>query len=358
MDDSGRESCKDYQETQYEMKVGILTFHHGYNFGGFMQVYALQETIKGFGIDVEVVNYQNKTHFFRKHLNLIKSKKPKIICSNIQKAVKFNKIHKELSLGKFTFGNKLSNFKYDLLIVGSDEVWNYKNPMVGIDLTYFGKNIKATKKISYAVSFGTADKNIYELQEVVDLIKSFDRISVRDNNSFQIIKKLRLQSEIVLDPTFLFDFRHKIIKPDISEPYALVYIGGSIDPEFKDYIINFAKQKVIKLIAVGYNLDFCHRYIININPFEWLGLLEKANYVFTSMFHGTIFSILLRKKFLTSVTNYRKNKFNPMMENLKLEDRIFDEKKSIEDEINYDQVFNIIEDGKNKSIEFLKDNLN
>ena len=39
------------------MKIGILTFHRGHNYGAALQCYALQEVLKSMGHDVWVINY-------------------------------------------------------------------------------------------------------------------------------------------------------------------------------------------------------------------------------------------------------------------------------------------------------------
>ena len=39
------------------MKVGILTFHRAHNYGAVLQCYALQETLKRMGHDVQVIDY-------------------------------------------------------------------------------------------------------------------------------------------------------------------------------------------------------------------------------------------------------------------------------------------------------------
>ena len=39
------------------MKIGILTFHRGNNYGGILQCYALQQVLKSLGHSVEIVNY-------------------------------------------------------------------------------------------------------------------------------------------------------------------------------------------------------------------------------------------------------------------------------------------------------------
>ena len=40
------------------MRIGILTFHRAHNYGAVLQCYALQETLKRMGHDVQVIDYR------------------------------------------------------------------------------------------------------------------------------------------------------------------------------------------------------------------------------------------------------------------------------------------------------------
>lgn len=340
------------------MKIGIITFHHGYNFGGFLQVFCLQETLKKLGHDVEIVNYQNPTHFIRKHKNLIKLKSPSATIGNLLKAYKFNKIHRKLAVSKRTFGKELNSLRYDYLITGSDEVWNFNNPMFGKDLVYFGKGINAKRKISYAASFGAVNSDLLiSNTDIIEELKNFDNISVRDLNSEKAILSVGLKPTIVWDPTFLYDVKPFIVNPINEDKYILIYVGGVLDQSFLEYARKFAKDKALRLISIGYKQSFCDKHVTNLNPFEWLGYLKNAEFVFTSMFHGTIFSILLKKQFLTSFTEYRKNKFLPMLDTLGLQNRIYKKEMEELENIDYKHVFNVITQGKENSLSFLKNAL-
>lgn len=86
--------------------------------------------------------------------------------------------------------------KLDVLVIGSDEVFNcvQKNPNVGYSLELFGANNKANKLISYAASFGNTTveklKEYNKTGEIGDLLRKFDTISVRDENSGRTVHKL------------------------------------------------------------------------------------------------------------------------------------------------------------------------
>ena len=38
--------------------IGILTYHDGFNYGAYLQVYALQNTLKDHGVENVIINYK------------------------------------------------------------------------------------------------------------------------------------------------------------------------------------------------------------------------------------------------------------------------------------------------------------
>lgn len=334
-------------------RIGILTYHHGYNFGGFAQVFALQTFLSSLpDVEVEVINYYNKTHLYRKHRFLLSRR----LFVGFKKVLKFLKAHDNLHLSRFVTSSGIKKLNYDLLVIGSDEVWNFKNPMFGCDLIYFGKDIVAKKKVSYAASFGAVGTSDFLPEMVANQLKKLDVISVRDRNSKEIISKnLQINAQLNIDPTFLIDFDQ--YGSETINNYIIVYFAGTISDSFKDFILKFAKSKQTKLISLGYNRSWCDENIMVIGPFEWFKYLSGAKYVFTTMFHGTIFSILFKKQFVTELTGYRVNKFNPMLEKLGVSDRLFHEEMNLDDvdhPIDYDRISRIVEKEREITREYFK----
>ena len=95
------------------------------------------------------------------------------------------------------------------------------------------------------------------------------------------------------------------------------------------------------------------------DPIEFINLINNAEYVITTSFHATAFSIILEKKFITVPNEKTGSRMINLLNKLNLEDRII---KSIEEakknnwnkDINYEQVKNILEKERKKSIDFLK----
>lgn len=304
------------------MKIGILTFHDGINFGAFLQAYSTKRRLELLGHNVEIINYKDPWFAFKELAYALRINGK--ITSNAKKIWKFRNAQKLLDMTKpISDLSKIEN-EYDKVFFGSDEIWNINNPGFGYDLGYFGKGLAHTSKVSYAPSFGSTKIDDKKLNLVKDYLMDFEAISVRDINSQNIIYKLTgSKPTIVPDPTFLVDQFQWAKEPKIQEDYILVY-AYVLKPEHINIMKQYAKEKSIKLVSVGFYYDWCDENYLGIDPFEWIGYFKNAKYVFTSMFHGTIFAILMRRNFTVFMDPYRLQKFSYLLDVLDIHNRIYD----------------------------------
>ncbi|MFC1837749.1 polysaccharide pyruvyl transferase family protein, partial [Thermodesulfobacteriota bacterium] len=249
------------------MKIGILTFHHGYNFGGFLQVFALQSYLQKNGYDVSVINYINPTHRLRKIINILHPKRALNLPYEFQKTQVFHKIHSD----KLKLTTKLSNcsdiseMNFDTVILGSDEIWNFNNMMFGFDRCYFGGGFSAKRKIAYAASFGPRQLNEKKPESLVKDLKALDSISVRDRNSQKFLKQLTgTDVPIVADPTFLVNFTNETHKLKTNRNYALVY-GVSFEKQALASMRQEAKKRDLELISIGYRVPQTDRFVYDVS---------------------------------------------------------------------------------------------
>ncbi len=305
------------------MKIGIMTFLDGTNYGGFFQAYSLYCFLVENKYDVEFINYKNKSHFFHEYRALLIKRNPFLVFKNISKIIKFKKEISGLPASKFTSSiNKIKFNNYDIIIVGSDIVWNYQWYFLGKDPIYFGKNVNVKKLIAYAPSCGSINIDQIIPDFVIEGIKKFNFISVRDEKTALLVKKVTGYSPtIVLDPTFLYNTAGKECDIKKRTNYLLVY-AFKLQPEEIKSAIKFAKINNLDLISIGYYNKWCDKNIINIGPFEWLGYIKNAKYIITSTFHGTIFSMKYRKKFATSNNDAIDSKIKTLLNSIGLENRI------------------------------------
>ena len=364
-------------------KIGIMSMQRIKNYGSFLQAYALKNMIESLGHQVEFVDYHveeplikdgtNDKGKFTKGLEALKgnaSLKHKIQYILYKK--RFDHYIKELGLAD----KPNYNPTLDTMVIGSDEVFNLiqSNKNVGYSLELLGKDNHAKKVITYAASFGntTLDKinNYNKQEEIAGLLNNIQSISVRDDNSYRIVKELtREDANINLDPVLIFDYMNSGLIPEINvkEKYMILYAyNGRITNEEAKYIKSLAKEKGIKVYSIGGAQPYADKFI-DCSPFEVLAYFKNAEYIITDTFHGSIFSIINKKPFVTLVRKSKGNsygneeKLTYLLQKLCLEDRITYDVNNInkifEKEIDYVKTIKIIKQERNKTIEYLKDNI-
>lgn len=301
-------------------KIGILTFPTVVNHGAYLQVFALYNVLKSEGHEVTIINYRNSQHLKNEYKALFFKKDVRNIVINIKRFFKFKDAQKRLLMSKMvTDVDKLNTNQYDIVIVGADIVWNYATPFVGRDSIYFGKGLENKFMISYAASMGNSDQNKPIPEYVKEGVKNFPCISVRDQNSINILNKLGVQGTITLDPCLIYDYSDFEILPKTNENYILVYAFEFTENDVRE-IVEFAKKNVLKIISIGFNVkhNWCDENIMVLDPLEFLGCYKNAAYVFTSTFHGTLFAIKYRKQFAVRMNFTIERKVNTTLSELKL----------------------------------------
>ncbi|MDJ0689641.1 MAG: polysaccharide pyruvyl transferase family protein [Xenococcaceae cyanobacterium MO_188.B32] len=351
------------QELQTK-KVGILTLHDSINHGSFLQAYCLQEIIKAMGHDVYIINYKAREHaqrenriFWGKAKEYIKFNSLRKRLNNIGKIFKFKKNHKQYyTLTKFSHNIKeiFQKNNFDVVVLGSDEIWNFKNPLFKLDLAYFGKGIRAKKIISYAPSFGQVNLNDEIPIEIKNCLKQISHISGRDNNTLKIIESLGFLAQKVIDPTFLYDLTSQIKNPPKGlSNYILVYVNH-IKSDDIIKIKKYANKSNKKLVGLSYERKWCDQNFIVVDPFEWLGFFKFADSIITNTFHGTVYSIINGKNFCVLNPAKKSNKIHDILQEFALLKHKTYEGKAVENilEIKLDTK-NTLQKIKNKKIDSL-----
>lgn len=366
-------------------KIGILSMQRIKNYGSFLQGFALKAMLEELGHEVEFVDYHveepiiksdknssQKNHKIAKTLEALKGDEPfkQKIQYIIHKKNFGKKYYKLLNLTE----EPNYNPKLDTLVIGSDEVFNciQENKNVGYSLELFGKDNNAKKLITYAASFGntTLDKlKKYNKQdEISNLLSQFNAISVRDKNSGEIVEKITNQKvQYNLDPVLAYDYMNKCkLIPDIKskERYIIVYAySGRISLEESEYIKKYAKKNNLKVYSIG-GAQRCADKFIDCSPFEVIAYFKNAELVITDTFHGSIFSIITHRNFVTlvrkSVGNAYGNeeKLTDLLNRLDLTNRIAykinDIEEKINEKINYKKTDEIIKEERKKTEGYLR----
>lgn len=201
--------------------------------------------------------------------------------------------------------------KADAYISGSDQVWSHANPMFFLDFAP-----PSSIRISYAASAKWQTISEQWLKRAASCIQNLDAVSVREVDGLTVCRSVgRNDAQLVLDPVFLLtadEYRAHVKdqnnKEEHSQPFLWSYFVDAIDQQSASYpVINqFSKCNDLEIKT---DLVRSHRigsaqsapHFSRRTPTEWMSAFDKAEYVFTNSFHGTVFSIIFEKPFLVAL---------------------------------------------------------
>jgi hypothetical protein len=279
------------------MKIGILTFHNGPNYGGFLQAWHMREAVRNFGYEAEIINYQNARHASSENpsLDSLSLAGIKGFAWNWLKKRPFKHWIEELCSGPLIKDPELIDWKsYNLVIVGSDVVWDFSNQRYGVDAAYFGAHRcqEKTPFIAYAPSFGEAMPEGKRSESIDSGLKRFSAIRVRDDNSATIVQNaLGVSPEVVCDPTWLNETEPGAVESSkFREAYIAVY-GPELGDQRLEVLREYANTRGLKIVSAGSPCKLADRVYKSLTPPQWLALLKNAEGVVTSTLHGSHYAM-------------------------------------------------------------------
>jgi hypothetical protein len=327
------------------MRIGILTFHFAHNYGAVLQCFALQEYLKSLSenIEVEVIDYrlQSITDVYKWFkLSRFRSKNPiKMMQKTLYEIGLLNKRKRRFDAFESFINQRLNivpvstinDNPYDTIFIGSDQVWNY-HLTKGFDDYYWGtfQHPHKTKIVSYAASM--QDNWPQELNEKIrERLRNFHRVSVRESTLAQTLNRIipEMDIETVVDPTLLLgreSWEQIALAPPIKESYLLVY---QVEDSYKTRSIakQIAERLNLQIIYLSARIDCVNSPLVEgVSPEGFVGLFKDADFVVCSSFHGTIFSLLFNKPFVSVKMGLGKdNRVKSLLSLLKLESLFIEE---------------------------------
>jgi hypothetical protein len=324
-------------------RVGILTFHRCINYGSYWQARCLAEGLRARGHNAVLLDHHSRQinlAEWRVALHPIPDAPPASHRSAyVEKARKFFQAFDGLPLSRpFPLLEPEQSESCDVVLVGSDEVWNLRHPWYGGKGVFYGEGLNAGLLASYAASFGNQSAAGGLDAYWSTKLKRFDAISVRDKNSQTLVEEAtgRLPP-LVLDPCL--QFAHLIPKVPIlpeREPYVLVY-GHGFPIWLQRAIREFASSQGVQLLSVGYENGWADEQLIEAGPMEFAALVAGAKGVVTNFFHGCVFALVNGKPFVTAPSDYRFNKVRDLVGALGAERHMVSEST---DEAEYERIMN------------------
>lgn len=314
------------------MKIGIVSElnTNTVNFGNHLQAYALNLYLRRMNEDYQVESLLLPEREIVKYTNILSWS----FCKKVFRSL--NRRIKERIYGD-TEGNRLAendivrnrlaqfaefraqyipgsnkrpgNCDYDVMITGSDIVWQQYEHKVRRLQFLDCKEQKAFCRIAYAASFGSDRIPAENIKTVQAYLKKFNAISVREHSSVQMLEKIGIyNAAYCLDPTLLLeasDWEQLEKRPGAvaeDEKYLFVYLLGNSEAQ-RTKVTEFARKIGSKIATISYphgnwdDLDFGDIRIDDCAIENWVWLIHHAQAVVTDSFHGVVFSTIFEKPF-------------------------------------------------------------
>ena len=379
-------------------KIGLAVCYDTKNFGSQLQVLATIKKIEELGCDTEIIRYKKKvtTQFILQTIpRLIDPSfvKAKIASKNRNKVIKQHQdIYKNVVIRNKRFDSfvkayftklsvpyagwetlvKESSRNYDAFLCGSDQLWLPNNLGSHFYTLEFAPDSKP--KIAYATSFGVSEIPTRYKAGFTRFLNRFQALSTRELAGQKIIKDLTgKDAPVVCDPTLLFDAEgwSKMI-PDhrvVNEPYAFCYFLGT-NEEHRKAAEKLKAETGLTLVTCPF-LDnyvesdekFGDIQMYDMDAADFVNLIRHADYILTDSFHGSVFSILHHKKFLTfnrfnAGANSRNSRIDSLCALLGLSERRYTgDVLTVKNRCDYSLVDNKLFELRTNSVEYLKNSL-
>lgn len=305
-------------------KLGILTYHRSLNYGAVMQAYALAtELQKRFPhAEVEIIDYMSRRmDRYYKMITLYRGKDSILhLRERVEMYKAFQRGLQALPLSSERLctdaPQRVERWlagRYDVIIVGSDAVWNYNKR--GLPNPYFPTEAHGSRYMSYAAScngLGLSSFAAIRPQDRAGMEASFPTFSyigVRDQQTEALVHALCPTLPVYhnCDPSlFLRDLRRadrsalleKLEKKYHFDPKkpTIAYMLSNHNGAFKKELASRLRARygtqyqTVSLYAYDPYADI--PYIADLTPQEWSIFFGLCKLTISKYFHGTLFSLL------------------------------------------------------------------
>lgn len=373
-------------------KIGIITILKVNNYGAELQAYATAKILQLIGNEAEIIDYlfyKNPLHkrtkmskptakmSLRKHIAerllpiLARWKSRKFKAKYNERVAKFEQFHKENTKQSVCYNSieklKSASLDYDILLTGSDQVWN-PGIYSSLDPYFLRFGNDNMRRIAYAASFGVSDipddvKSYYN-----ESLRRYFAIGVREGAAVDMVKRLSgRDAKLVLDPTLLLDRGQwmQVAKPVDGlpdKPYILIY-ELSATPYLKQLAQYISLQTGMPIVRICKNAcpEDKGTEIINVidaGPAEFLYMFDNAEFIVTNSFHGTAFAINFGKQFYTILRKGKNNnsRQKSILKLLNCEERMLEEGSCMPKitRLNTQSITSALNKERQESINFLK----
>jgi hypothetical protein len=382
---------------------GVIIMHQNHNnYGTSLQGFATVKIVEKLGYELRIIRYNKrrtigelirtlpglirsgaiKTFVARRKSEKIKKKHPKyaaLVDERTKVVNQFKQKFFEPLCDYYTGWKALCEGakNYDIVFVGSDQVWGPLSLYAGFyNLMFVDKIIP---QFSYASSFGRSFIMDHQIKGVASFLNKMDAIGVREIRGKEIVEELTdKEATVVADPTLLLareDWEKAIVdsRAHIDGTYILCYmLGPRVDN--RETVTLLGKQLNMKVVVFRHmdwyepaDEKFGDISVNDADCLDFVKLLKNAAYVVTDSFHCSVFSILFEKQFLTfyrletTDRHSSHSRIDGLMETLGLKERICINTNNVVAQINKSIDWKLVERTlllyREKSMDFLRHSL-
>lgn len=346
-------------------KVRILTYCTWTSIGSILQSYALTRTVKSCGYDATLWLEEQKITKKKPRPRSVKDCVKGMIKSLVSGQMNLAHQKRQDFIQHYIDVDYFPSYKAvareakenpeDIYLAGSDQIWHPDK----CDPLFFLDFAKESKRVSYAASMGKTEIPKDREETLRNLLRGFERISVREKECVDALRNVTHQNiSVHIDPTFLVDteaWRSLEKEYPVKEPYILLYMLYW-NSECKQKVLELKKRTALPVYAICPDVSrvYADKHLYDVGVEEFLWLVDHAQYVVTSSFHGVAFSILLRKKFAAVVNPQLPSRIENILNVLSVPRVDIGELYRAES-FAYDAIFENVEKERQKSIQYLKE---
>lgn len=330
--------------------------------GSFLQAYGLMKVLQELGHEVEFIDIQKNPEDYQllgdnrqtfedeREKSAYKARILKIDKYILRRLKYRNKValqDKIFEQFRNMYFKKNTQNKYDVCVIGSDEVFNCMNSgQIGFTSQLFGNVPQAKRVITYAACCGSTKFELLSGEMVERITQSFSNVahfSVRDQNTFDFVRKCTEKNVCFnLDPVLVSNFDTEMKEAqEIKIPghYCIIYsyYNRFYKKEEIEEIKLFCKKKGLIPVSVGAPQFWADDHIV-CSPFECLTLFRNADFVITDTFHGCIFATKYSNHFAVIIRDSNRNKLEDLVQRLNIQSHVVFDMKELE------QIFNTKKD--------------
>lgn len=339
------------------MKIGILTQPLHTNYGGLLQAFALQKTLRDMGHEALTVDYTRRPRrctlpyrfarrcaakfLFGRKIALFPKPLSAFAGTHTRRFVEEN-VRTTRKIFAPARAKDFAAYGFEAFVVGSDQTWRpaYSPHMPTFFLDFLGDDDAETRRVAYAASFG---KDTWEefsprlTRLCARLAKKFHAISVREDSGVALCEaRLGVRAEHLLDPTLLLEKADycDVVARDEARGLLEARAAGTARRLFA-YVLDeaAAKSALVREAAGTLGLEVeeimpsaaSRRAGTAVFPpvSAWLRGFCDAAFVVTDSFHGCVFSILFNRPFVAIGNASRGlSRFHSLLKTFGLESRL------------------------------------